>query len=343
VAVLGALHALLARIDGARIAQSVGELVGQHGGVCDVRTAVGWGEPARRDGFVLGFESDDGRVRFALELERDLVGVVVAALLERPARICAPTAPLDSALAGAAAAVVAHVLRREGIIVRPLGPGALRGAPGERRAEVSASLFLGDRAYGVRASIEWPPTLPTPDPAATTRLRSLADLPLTLPVVGAVAALEREALEALRPGDVLLPGSGWTLSVGFEGTAVLCAPASDRGIEVALGEQRGLVVQGIRAVCLDEEMSMGRSESNENQSSAEVALEAPVLVRVEVGAVTLTAKEWSAVGPGDVLPLARRIGDAAVLRVAGIEVARGELVDVEGELGVRISALVARS
>jgi flagellar motor switch/type III secretory pathway protein FliN len=68
----------------------------------------------------------------------------------------------------------------------------------------------------------------------------------------------------------------------------------------------------------------------------EAILETPVIVRVELGAVTLTAREWAAIGPGDVVPLGKRVAEPAVLRIAGIEVAKGELVEIEGELGVRI-------
>jgi flagellar motor switch/type III secretory pathway protein FliN len=69
-------------------------------------------------------------------------------------------------------------------------------------------------------------------------------------------------------------------------------------------------------------------------------LESPVVVRVEVGAVTLSAREWAELGPGDVIETGRRIADPVVLRVAGREVARGELVNLEGELGVRIREVV---
>ena len=64
--------------------------------------------------------------------------------------------------------------------------------------------------------------------------------------------------------------------------------------------------------------------------------EIPVVVRVEVGSVQLLAREWAALGPGDVLTVGRKIAEPVVLRVAGVEVARGELVDVEGDVGVRI-------
>ena len=66
--------------------------------------------------------------------------------------------------------------------------------------------------------------------------------------------------------------------------------------------------------------------------------ETPVVVRVEVGSAQMTAREWAALGAGDVVALGKRIGENVVLRVGGAEVARGELVDIEGEVGVRIVA-----
>ena len=65
-----------------------------------------------------------------------------------------------------------------------------------------------------------------------------------------------------------------------------------------------------------------------------------MMVRIEIGAVSMTAREWAELGPGDVIESGRRIAEPVVLRVAGREVARGELVNLEGELGVRIRELV---
>lgn len=63
---------------------------------------------------------------------------------------------------------------------------------------------------------------------------------------------------------------------------------------------------------------------------------APVVVRVELGTVEMKAREWAELGPGDVVTLGRKLGDPAILRVGGVELARGELVQVDGEYGVRI-------
>ena len=65
---------------------------------------------------------------------------------------------------------------------------------------------------------------------------------------------------------------------------------------------------------------------------------APVVVRVELGTVEMKAREWAELGPGDVIALGRWVGDPAILRVGGVELARGELVQVDGEYGVRILA-----
>lgn len=72
----------------------------------------------------------------------------------------------------------------------------------------------------------------------------------------------------------------------------------------------------------------------------EVVLDAAVVVRVEVAEVSLTAREWARLSPGDVLETGVRIAEPVALRVNGRVVARGELVDVEGEVGVRIRELV---
>jgi flagellar motor switch/type III secretory pathway protein FliN len=64
--------------------------------------------------------------------------------------------------------------------------------------------------------------------------------------------------------------------------------------------------------------------------------DAPLVVRVEIGIAEMRAREWAALSPGDVVALGRRIAEPVILRVAGREVARGELVDLEGEIGVRI-------
>lgn len=76
--------------------------------------------------------------------------------------------------------------------------------------------------------------------------------------------------------------------------------------------------------------------TGEPNPTLEVIEDAPVVVRVELGALEMKARDWAALAPGDVVTLGRKLGDPAILRVGGVEVARGELVQVDGEYGVRI-------
>ena len=64
--------------------------------------------------------------------------------------------------------------------------------------------------------------------------------------------------------------------------------------------------------------------------------EVPIVMRVEIGEATMSARDWASLGRGDVISLGRRLGDPVVLRVGGVLVARGELVELEGEVAVRI-------
>jgi flagellar motor switch/type III secretory pathway protein FliN len=61
-----------------------------------------------------------------------------------------------------------------------------------------------------------------------------------------------------------------------------------------------------------------------------------VTVVVEAARLRLDLAALEALGPGQVLPAGRPVDGVVELSVGGRRVARGVLVDVEGELGVRI-------
>lgn len=63
-------------------------------------------------------------------------------------------------------------------------------------------------------------------------------------------------------------------------------------------------------------------------------------VVIELGRVGLPAAEVVRMGPGSVIELDRPVGTTADLKAGGRLVARGELVDVEGRLGLRITEMV---
>ncbi len=71
----------------------------------------------------------------------------------------------------------------------------------------------------------------------------------------------------------------------------------------------------------------------------DVAACLPVMLEVELARVALPLAELARLEPGAALPLAIDRRGLVTLRVGDRAVARGELVDVDGAVGVRIVAL----
>jgi type III secretion system YscQ/HrcQ family protein len=65
--------------------------------------------------------------------------------------------------------------------------------------------------------------------------------------------------------------------------------------------------------------------------------ELPVQITCEIGRVTLSAREVLELRPGAVVPVGRPLAGPVDLTAGGRVIARGELVDVEGEIGVRVT------
>ena len=70
-------------------------------------------------------------------------------------------------------------------------------------------------------------------------------------------------------------------------------------------------------------------------------LDLPVEIAVRLGSARLTIAEIAALAPGAVVELDRAVGDPVDVLVNDRLVARGELVVVEGRVGVTITAIVA--
>jgi flagellar motor switch protein FliM len=72
---------------------------------------------------------------------------------------------------------------------------------------------------------------------------------------------------------------------------------------------------------------------------ADLLADIPLQLAVELARVPLTADEVVGLKVGQVLELHRSPGEPVELSVNGKVVARGELVEVEGQLGVRVLSL----
>jgi type III secretion protein Q len=157
-------------------------------------------------------------------------------------------------------------------------------------------------------------------PAAVRALGRPAELPPAVaawPVegwlAGGSAALSADEIAGLAPGDVVL----------------LDAPAPPRA-ELRLPGLRLAGREGDGVFHL-EEMSMTES-----------AAALPLTLAVEVARVSLTLADLARLEPGSAFPLQAPRDGRVVLRLGERPVARGQLVEIEGALGVRVESLEAR-
>jgi flagellar motor switch protein FliN/FliY len=302
-------------------------------------------------------EAADGSVSFALEPEPALASWILSRVLGRREPLTTHDRVLDAPTRGALAAVCVEIARRAGGTLPLRALAAPRETAPELRADVTVT--LDGRPYRVTATADTHAT-PTAGSPFAAELVELGGLPIRLVLVAAISVAGRDELLALAAGDVWLPGRGW-LGPAHDGVApdvalpryaltraALSAANAERGIAVGRSDAGQLVLRGdIIALGADvAELHSGRggdeAMSGTEETLTSIALDAPIVVRVEVGSVTLTAREWSELTPGDVLETGLRLSEPAVLRVAGREVARGELVSVDGELGVRIREILER-
>ena len=126
------------------------------------------------------------------------------------------------------------------------------------------------------------------------------------------------------------------MRAGLAPISGICAhgsPDEERGFQLDFAST-GLVL-GTQTVAL----ALDGSSPMKSESLDTVIQNAPVVVRLELGAVSMTAAEWSRLAPGDVVKSGQPVGSAVNLSVSGVSVARGELENVDGEIGVRIAEL----
>ena len=71
-----------------------------------------------------------------------------------------------------------------------------------------------------------------------------------------------------------------------------------------------------------------------------LVLDVPVELAVEVGRTTMTIRETLAIAPGSIVALNRMAGEPVDLLVNGRRIARGEVVAIDEEFGLRVTEVV---
>jgi len=278
-----------------------------------------------------------GESRVTIGAEPALVTALLERLLARPFALPRPGTDLEPSIGGAFAALCVEVARR--VASAPVTLTTSRDATAET-LRVHLRVAFEDRAYAAYALVAVGSS-PTREPAPP-ELTTLGELPLAVPLVVAAALATRDELRRLAPGTAFVPGAECWVDAGGAGRGALVAATGSRGAWVDLTHDGRLVLRGDIAELSHEEAGSGATMSEPddvNQTLVNAALEAPVVVRVELGVVSMSATEWARLRPGDVIETGRRVAEPVILRVAGRAVARGELVDVDGEVGVRVREL----
>jgi flagellar motor switch/type III secretory pathway protein FliN len=294
-----------------------------------------------RDGIVLDIELEPRGFTATIEVEHALAIELIARALRR----APPMLPGDledgdmATLGGGLAALVAAVGRgyADALRVRAAGSSEAIFDEGrdERRGWDTGTFHVTVAGSTYTARLHLPAaTRAIPRPFRAEHLARLGATPIEIPIVAATTRSSVVELSTLATGDAWMLGTApWARTL--RGDVVLAAPGAERGACAALVEG-GRLVLGVGA------QDLGGDEMPEEGAIEPITLavgDVPVVIRVEVGTARMTAREWASLAPGDVVGLARDLAAPVVLRVGGVEMAHGELVDIEGEMGVRILSI----
>ncbi len=83
------------------------------------------------------------------------------------------------------------------------------------------------------------------------------------------------------------------------------------------------------------------SAGGDESGDLSLVLDVPVELAVEVGRTTMTIRETLAIAPGSIISLDRMAGEPVDLLVNGRRIARGEVVAVDEEFGLRVTEVVS--
>src|SRR3954453_3101739 len=85
---------------------------------------------------------------------------------------------------------------------------------------------------------------------------------------------------------------------------------------------------------------LGPSEPAAAGADLTLVLDVPVELAVEIGRTTMTIRQTMALAPGSVIALNKRAGEPVDLLVNGRRIARGEVVAIDEEFGLRVTEVV---
>jgi len=166
----------------------------------------------------------------------------------------------------------------------------------------------------------------------------VARIPVTLIALAGDLSLARSDIDSLHKGDVVFLDSCdlYRQRCDWSGNVNLVIDRGKRAVWRCAFNEHKLRIESMSRY---EEQVMGKGETQTLGNPDELtrlAGDVPIEVAVEIARFTLALEEIGALRPGEILSTGCPIGERVTLRVGGRVVASGELVDVEGDVGVRI-------
>ena len=168
-------------------------------------------------------------------------------------------------------------------------------------------------------------------------------LPLHLPLVIASHTLSSQMTAGLVAGDVLLPDTTWFDCAGvgvlrWRGRQLrvqFSAPAALTIIDMESGmvEKNEIDTEGLQAYSTH----AAKAEASGARSAFDGV---PILLQFEMGRCTTTLGQLRTLVPGSVLPVDGGAPAVVAILANGRQMGHGELVDINGQLGIRIVDIV---
>lgn len=240
--------------------------------------------------------------------------------------------PIGSAERGVVAAVIARVLHSIGAAVTV----SLRRPPSNLDGLVRLTVMARSTSFSARVGLDvppgWIPNRETPD--IVTQAAACA-VPIPVAVELATTSLDAAAVLRARPGDAVvfdLPplsrAARWPVRVRI-GDHAFSAELASSG-ELTVVETLHPVRKGATQMNDDDRVT---------STAATVIASAPIEVTARIGRFFLRADELLGMAQGTVLPLGPLRSNLVEVTIGSRLWARGELVDVDGQLGVRLTEI----
>ena len=162
-------------------------------------------------------------------------------------------------------------------------------------------------------------------------------LPVPVRFCAGWTILSLASLRELKRRDVVLLDESW---IGSQLDSIvivmgrLGAAASISGRELRVLEEPGEIMEELDEQGVDEGMG-GRAAMDMDAGFGDL----PVRLYFDLGERQMTLSELMTVGPGHVFDLGRDLRRAVIIRANGKVIGEGELVDVDGQIGVAVLSL----